>query len=117
MFADAGILGDCCVHLVRSASASHDRQDNPPLSFEFVSFGKTVRVLQDSRVGVGGLVWSSAVVLAKYLENQDDFPCGYFHGKRILEIGSGNGVTSIAVAQLGEGFPCFSLCFLVFLSF
>jgi predicted RNA methylase len=38
----------------------------------------------------------------KYFENIDDFPRGFFKGKRVLELGAGTGVVGIALGLLGN---------------
>eukprot|EP01080_Neovahlkampfia_damariscottae_P003035 gene3035-5045_t len=48
----------------------------------------------------GGSVWDAAIVLAKYFENEDIFPKGYFSNKKILELGSGNGYLGLVLCLL-----------------
>ena len=48
-------------------------------------------------IGTGSFVWPAAVVLAKYLENEY-CTCD----KRVIDIGSGTGITGIVAAYLGS---------------
>jgi SAM-dependent methyltransferase len=65
-----------------------------------VSF--TVQQLQRGEVegtyGTGATVWPAAMVLLKYLEQQQP---KILQGKRVVDLGSGTGITSIAAAWLG----------------
>jgi ribosomal protein L11 methylase PrmA len=50
----------------------------------------------DGTYGTGATVWPAAIVLIKYLEKS-----GVCSGKRVVDLGSGTGATSIAAAFLG----------------
>lgn len=61
----------------------------------------TVQQIQRGEVegtyGTGATVWPAAMVLLKYLERN----FGLISGKRVVDLGSGTGVTSLAAALLG----------------
>ncbi len=80
------------------------QNDHYPISIttpnhENVSF--TVQQMQrgevDGTYGTGATVWPAAMVLLKYLERNSTL----LHGKRVVDLGSGTGVTSLAAAILG----------------
>jgi predicted nicotinamide N-methyase len=48
--------------------------------------------------GTGATVWPAAVVMIKYLERHNE---SLLKGKKVIDLGSGTGVTSIAAAILG----------------
>jgi predicted nicotinamide N-methyase len=48
--------------------------------------------------GTGATVWPAAVVMIKYLERHSE---SLLQGKKVIDLGSGTGVTSIAAAILG----------------
>lgn len=48
--------------------------------------------------GTGATVWPAAVVMIKYLERHSE---SIIKGKKVIDLGSGTGVTSIAAAVLG----------------
>jgi predicted nicotinamide N-methyase len=48
--------------------------------------------------GTGATVWPAAVVMIKYLERHSE---SILKGKKVIDLGSGTGVTSIAAAVLG----------------
>jgi predicted nicotinamide N-methyase len=48
--------------------------------------------------GTGATVWPAAIVMIKYLERHRD---SLVKGKKVIDLGSGTGVTSIAAAILG----------------
>ena len=47
----------------------------------------------------GTSVWEASVVLSEFM--QSGLPEGFWHGKRVLELGAGAGFTSILAASLG----------------
>eukprot|EP00697_Spironema_sp_BW2_P001773 gnl/Spiro4/12396_TR6547_c0_g1_i1.p1 gnl/Spiro4/12396_TR6547_c0_g1~~gnl/Spiro4/12396_TR6547_c0_g1_i1.p1 ORF type:complete len:194 (+),score=18.45 gnl/Spiro4/12396_TR6547_c0_g1_i1:59-640(+) len=57
--------------------------------------------LQLGHGDVAYTVWDGAVVLSQYFNNEKIFPSGFFHGKRVLELGAGTGLCGIALARLG----------------
>ena len=70
---------------------------------QFSNYG-TFTVLQVQRgelegtYGTGATVWPASVVLIKYLERH---AAALIRGKRVVDLGAGTGVTSIAAAVLG----------------
>src|SRR3989338_5784976 len=48
---------------------------------------------------LGGVVWDPAVILGKYLERNPNVVTG----KRVLDLGSGTGITGFVAAALGAG--------------
>eukprot|EP01097_Dermamoeba_algensis_P008919 TRINITY_DN6137_c0_g1_i1.p1 TRINITY_DN6137_c0_g1~~TRINITY_DN6137_c0_g1_i1.p1 ORF type:complete len:245 (+),score=60.79 TRINITY_DN6137_c0_g1_i1:36-737(+) len=66
---------------------------------EFPAISKSITLLQDARNGCGGHLWNAALYLTHYLTNE--FPAGYFKGKRCIELGSGTGIVGICLALLG----------------
>jgi len=46
-------------------------------------------------------VWDAALVLCKYFENVEEFPIGYFTGKKIIELGAGTGCVGLVLSRLG----------------
>ena len=55
----------------------------------------TIHIQQGSAGGHGKDVWNGAPVLARFLEGEQ------LHGRRVLELGAGTGLTGIAAAALG----------------
>uniref|UniRef100_A0A0B7A2E0 Methyltransferase small domain-containing protein n=2 Tax=Arion vulgaris TaxID=1028688 RepID=A0A0B7A2E0_9EUPU len=49
-------------------------------------------------LGVSAFVWDSAVVLAKYLAKNRHL----VHGKKVIELGAGTGLTGLVAAALGK---------------
>jgi predicted nicotinamide N-methyase len=71
---------------------------------EIESFGRIIRIKQvkkDFSGELGGTVWDAAIVLIKYFENLEEFPIGFFKGKKIIELGSGTGLVGIVIGLLG----------------
>ena len=70
-----------------------------PVRIKGISF--SVQQVQRGEVegtyGTGATVWPAAMVLIKYLEKHSE--C--LKGKRVVDLGSGTGVTSLAAAVLG----------------
>ncbi len=64
-------------------------------------FGQEVEIEQDFSFAHAGCVFDAALVLAKYFENAEKFPAGYFLNKTVLELGSGTGFIGIILAMLG----------------
>jgi len=74
-----------------------------PFDFEFQ--GKKFRFYQDNVMkpeDLGKTVWDGSIVLGTYLANSKIFPSDYWKNKRVIEVGSGVGVTGIIVATLGS---------------
>ncbi|KAF9434757.1 hypothetical protein BGZ76_007504 [Entomortierella beljakovae] len=46
-------------------------------------------------------IWDCSIILAKYLEALSDHKPGFWTGKRVLELGAGQGIASFSVAALG----------------
>ena len=47
------------------------------------------------------VVWESGAVVAEYVQDESVFPRGSFHGKHVLDLGAGTGITSLTLALLG----------------
>lgn len=86
----------------------YSQNDQYPISMITVSTGNnhrdvafTVQQIQRGEVegtyGTGATVWPAAMVLLKYLERN----FALINGKRVVDLGSGTGVTSLAAALLG----------------
>jgi len=58
---------------------------------------KAIVIKQDSSKGRGGYVWDAAYVLARYLAVY----IGSLEGKRVIELGAGCALPSVAAANLG----------------
>eukprot|EP00934_Nitzschia_sp_Nitz4_P001976 Nitzschia sp. Nitz4//scaffold139_size61406//15313//16182//NITZ4_006450-RA/size61406-processed-gene-0.51-mRNA-1//1//CDS//3329535822//1976//frame0 len=77
----------------------HSQSDQYPLQV----LDQTITVRQHQRgevegtYGTGATVWPAAVVLIKYFERHPD----WLKGQRIVDLGSGTGITSLAAAILG----------------
>ena len=72
--------------------------------FAISLFGKELEIHQDpaSRtLGHGAVVWDSAVIFCKYLE-QNPSVCSSFHGKKVIELGAGCGLSGIAAMMKGS---------------
>nr|CCA16944.1 conserved unknown protein putative [Albugo laibachii Nc14] len=52
----------------------------------------------DWSVGIGGSVWTSGEILASYFKCHRDRLKTLFHGKRIVELGSGTGIVGLTCA-------------------
>jgi ribosomal protein L11 methylase PrmA len=79
----------------------HNNNNNNNNSNKSQNVSFTVQQVQRGEVegtyGTGATVWPAAMVLLKYLEQQPKI----LQGKRVVDLGSGTGVTSIAAAWLG----------------
>ena len=71
----------------------------------FLRAGRQFEVQQEmadstsSGGSTGTSVWEASVVLSEFM--QSGLPEGFWHGKRVLELGAGAGFTSILAASLG----------------
>lgn len=79
--------------------------------------GRTLAIKQLYVGDVGCVVWDAAIVLSKFLENQTYFPSSssgslaagqclgetepYWKDKRVIDLGSGTGVSGIVTGVLG----------------
>lgn len=61
----------------------------------------TLKIRQDTAMvdGLGGEIWSSSYILARYLEQNVDL-----RGKRVLELGAGCGLVGLTCAARGASF-------------
>jgi len=75
--------------------------ENSILNRDFEFCGKTISIIQDFSGELGGTVWDASLVLIKYLENSSEFPPHFWERKRVLELGSGTGIISIACSLQG----------------
>jgi predicted nicotinamide N-methyase len=77
----------------------YSQDDRYPMSVQSCRFSVTQvqRGEVDGTYGTGATVWPAAVVMIKYLERQKHL----IHGKAVVDLGSGTGITSIAAALLG----------------
>jgi len=72
----------------------------------FQSFGKDIVIYQapgqqlaeSHEVKTGLVIWDASVVLAKYFENEEQFPKDVLKDKRIIELGAGCGLVGISLA-------------------
>lgn len=64
-----------------------------------------LKIVEDLTSGCGGQLWPAGMALAKYCIGR--FKDGGLHDKHVVELGSGGGVTGLAIALeldgLGEG--------------
>lgn len=78
----------------------YSQEDDYPITVNGVNF--SVRQVQRGEVegtyGTGATVWPAAVVLTRYLERH---ATTLLRDKRVVDLGSGTGITSIAAALLG----------------
>lgn len=82
----------------RRSAMPQSRRFESPISLKFDN-EITVQVTQN--IDTGSCLWDAAIVLASYFCSEKAFPAGFWHGKRVCEIGAGCGVTGIVAAQLG----------------
>jgi predicted nicotinamide N-methyase len=68
---------------------------------EVLCSGKTLKVKQLYIGDVGCVVWDAALVLCRFLENQQYFPWEFWSGKSVVELGAGTGVVGLAAGTLG----------------
>ena len=92
---DEGDDGNNDKDTISAASASPTTESSSSIPF-------TVKQIQrgeiDNTYGTGATVWPAAMVLLKYMEYHAR---SLIHGKRVVDLGCGTGVTSIAAAILG----------------
>jgi predicted nicotinamide N-methyase len=80
----------------------HSQSDQYPM--RLLNSNKTFHVQQVQRgecentYGTGATVWPASLVLMRYLERH---AATLMQGKRVIDLGSGTGITSIAAALLG----------------
>ncbi|KAG7357216.1 lysine methyltransferase [Nitzschia inconspicua] len=81
----------------------HSQDDFYPVQIGEYNF--TVQQLQRGEVegtyGTGATVWPAALVMMKYMERHAET---LVKGRRVVDLGSGTGVTSVAAAILGAAF-------------
>lgn len=66
------------------------------------TFGEHVLDIQEDWSGeTSGMQWLGGVALARYFDNREVFPSGFWCGKRVLEVGAGCGLTGILLTLLG----------------
>lgn len=69
--------------------------------------GQSIEIIQDTTADInvnqntGLKLWDGAYILAKHLENTNSFPCGFWKGKRCIELGAGCGLVGMAAWLLG----------------
>ena len=75
--------------------------DGSPGIFPYTYGDHTVLVERRDTEGatVAGVVWNAAQILSQFMV--EALPEDYFAGKRVLELGSGTGLTGILAAKLG----------------
>lgn len=66
-----------------------------------IKFDHDITVHATQSINTGSCLWDAAIVLGSLLTDVSVFPPGFWHGKRVCEIGAGCGVTGIVAAQLG----------------
>jgi predicted nicotinamide N-methyase len=62
-----------------------------------VSEGRVIRIWQSTCCVEGGVVWDSSLVACGLFRRR----ASSWHGRRVLELGAGTGVCSLALAVLG----------------
>jgi predicted nicotinamide N-methyase len=81
----------------------HHNEDGSSVRFDISLWGVALEIHQDpdSRtLGHGAVVWDSAVIFSKYLEHNPS-ACADFHGKKVIELGAGCGLSGIAAMMKG----------------
>ena len=63
--------------------------------------GQTLKINQLYVGDVGCVVWDAALVLGKFLENENYFPPSSLSGKSVIELGSGTGAVGLIACALG----------------
>ena len=81
----------------------HSQEEHYPVSLQQPSTQHfSVRQVQrgelEGKYGTGATVWPASMVLIKYLERHAE---AFVQGKRVVDLGAGTGVTSIAAAYFG----------------
>jgi predicted nicotinamide N-methyase len=80
--------------------------DRQPLR-QFLFQGKVIEVSQDVDAEINATqntalrLWDGAFLLARYIENRDAFPIGFWSGLRCLELGAGCGLVGLVAWLLG----------------
>lgn len=82
----------------RRAAMPQSRRFESPVTLKF---DHNISVVASQSVDTGSALWDAAIVLASYFCSERSFPAGFWHGKKVCEIGAGCGVTGIVAAQLG----------------
>ena len=109
---------------VQMTEPEQKREDRSGSFFRELEVGGEIIRIKQLYVGdVGCVVWDAAIVLCKFLENENYFPSvepddkhevdshsqsqistletTYWTGKRVIDLGSGTGVVGIAAGVLG----------------
>ncbi|PRP85080.1 hypothetical protein PROFUN_07264 [Planoprotostelium fungivorum] len=91
-------------HTCQLSSATHSQWSvtiPPTFTFPLKSNPSTPITIHQNHKGVGELgtrIWDGAVVLARFLEKQGN---DWHKGKKVIELGSGTGLTGIVTAACG----------------
>lgn len=99
---DEDVDGDGAVK-PKATGYCHFNEDGASVRFSISLFGIDLEIHQDpdSRtLGHGAVVWDSAVIFCKYLEHTPT-ACSNWHGKKVIELGSGCGLSGIAAMMKG----------------
>ena len=84
--------------------AAADDENTTDASLNFVFSNHVIQIQEDwsgEGSGLAGMQWLGGVTLARYFDDALHFPAGSLHGKRVVEVGAGIGLTSILLALLG----------------
>lgn len=83
----------------------HFNDDGSNKIFSISLFGHELDIEQDpsSRLlGHGAVVWDAAVIFTKYMEHDPkQFSAGKFHGRSVIELGSGCGLGGVSFMMKG----------------
>lgn len=86
----------------RTRNGMEDTTEEEPFFVrELECDAKRLQIKQWCVGDVSCVVWDAALVLCKFLESPLYFPQGFWNGKRVVDLGSGTGVTGLAAAVLG----------------
>lgn len=84
----------------------HFNENGHSKTFDINLFGFDLLIDQNpasKTLGHGAVVWDAAVIFSKYLEHDPkQFSSDILHNKRVIELGSGCGLSGIALMLKGS---------------